>query len=190
MKYIIDLPDNCSWVQWVMTSDKDGHAFFDFKQPRDLTPLDNELEEAYQKGYEVGQHETTTLEYQQGLNDAWETITKIAKMPDGEKGKVFGETWISNILNGNSLAEITEKLKVHEQQKVDAEINVGDEVRSEVTGSIGTVMKPSVCGDPDYIYLLYEDGSMGKYRKSEYRKTGRHFHYVEKLLNEMRGDED
>ncbi len=53
MKYIIDLPDNCSWVQWIMTSDKDGHAYFDFKNPEDLTPLDKKLEEAFQKGHDA-----------------------------------------------------------------------------------------------------------------------------------------
>lgn len=61
-----------------------------------LTPLDKELEEAYQKGvhegsldvkervegayqkgYEAGQHEATTLEYQQGLDDAWEMAKRI-----------------------------------------------------------------------------------------------------------------
>ena len=84
MKYIIDLPDNCSWGQWVMTSDKDGHAFFDFKQPRDLTPLDNELEEAFQKGYNaasvnVGECEDRVAKqaYQKGLENAWECARRL-----------------------------------------------------------------------------------------------------------------
>ena len=55
-----------------------------------LTPLDKELEEAYQKG----------------LDEAWKAITKIAKMPDGERMTHFGEVWISNILNAYSLDQI------------------------------------------------------------------------------------
>lgn len=64
------------------------------------------IDEAYRKGFEAGSHEATTLEYQQGLNDAWEAITKIAKMPDGERMTHFGEVWISNILNAYSLEQI------------------------------------------------------------------------------------
>lgn len=40
MKYIIDLPDTCQWVQWINLSTIDGHAYFDFKSPEDLIPLD------------------------------------------------------------------------------------------------------------------------------------------------------
>lgn len=64
------------------------------------------IEEAYQKGFEVGSHEATTLEFQRGLDYAWEAITKIAKMPDGERMTHFGEVWISNILNVYSLDQI------------------------------------------------------------------------------------
>lgn len=37
-KYIIEIPDNTAWLQWVKVSDKDGHVCFDFKDPEDLTP--------------------------------------------------------------------------------------------------------------------------------------------------------
>ena len=56
-KYIIEIPDNTAWIQWVKVSDKDGHVCFDFKDPEDLTPytepdMEKVREEAYQKGYE------------------------------------------------------------------------------------------------------------------------------------------
>lgn len=38
MKYIIDVPDNTQWIQWMNVSEKDGHAYFDYKAPEDLTP--------------------------------------------------------------------------------------------------------------------------------------------------------
>lgn len=42
-------------------------------------------------GLKVDRQKATDEAYQRGLDDAWEAITKIAKMPDGERGKIFGE---------------------------------------------------------------------------------------------------
>ena len=58
-KYIIEIPDNTAWIQWVKVSDKDGHVCFDFKDPEDLTPytepdFDAVRKEAYDKGFEDG----------------------------------------------------------------------------------------------------------------------------------------
>ena len=93
-----------------------------------LTPFDkelsNELGEAYHKGFEAGSHEATTLEYEKGLNDAWKTITTIAKMPGGERERVFGDTWLSNILNKFSVSEIINILDGYEPEQ--DEIKVGD----------------------------------------------------------------
>ena len=152
--------------------------------------LSSELEEAYQKGYEVGQHETTTLEYQQGLNDAWETIAKIAKMPDGERGKVFGETWISNILNGNSLAEITEKLKAYEQQKADAEIKVGDEIKNTLelmNNAVGYFIEPT--NNEYYRVLRYVNGKIDivAWHKENCVRTGKHSYAVERMIVVLKG---
>ena len=199
MKYIIDLPDNCSWVQWVMTSDKDGHAYFDFKSPEDLTTLDKELSEAYQKGLDeawanVGECEDRVAKqaYQKGLGDAWKTIIKIAKMPDGERGKVFGETWISNILNGNSLAEITEKLKAHEQQKTNAEIKVGDEVKNTLelmNNAVAYFIEPT--NNEYYRVLRYVNGKIDivAWHRENCVRTGGHSYAVERMVGVMKGEQ-
>ena len=158
-----------------------------------LTPLNEAMEEAYQKGLDeawanVGECEDRVAKqaYQKGLGDAWKTIIKIAKMPDGERGKVFGETWISNILNGNSLAEITEKLKAHEQQKTNAEIKVGDEVMSNnaISDHTGVVLALSL-GETS-AKVLENDGSMAWVAVNVLIKTGRHFNFLTPLLNEMK----
>lgn len=145
--------------------------------------IDYIAEEAYQKGFEAGQHEATTLEYEQGLNDAWETITTIAKMPDGERGKVFGETWISNILNGNSLGEITEKLKAYEKQKTNAEIMAGDEVIYNNT-MVCIVLTPETDKKYASIFDCYGNHYSADHR--ELKKTGKHYDHIEQLLAEMR----
>lgn len=78
-KYIIEIPDNTAWLQWVKVSDKDGHVCFDFKDPEDLTPytepdLDAVKKEAYQQGYKDGynKHDTEKIRkrgYDKGLDD-------------------------------------------------------------------------------------------------------------------------
>ena len=158
-----------------------------------LTTLDKELSEAYQKGLDeawanVGECEDRVAKqaYQKGLGDAWKTIIKIAKMPDGERGKVFGETWISNILNGNSLAEITEKLKAHEQQKTNAEIKVGDEVMSNNAISDHTGVVLALSPGENSAKVLENDGSMAWVAVNVLIKTGRHFNFLTPLLNEMK----
>lgn len=132
-KYIIEIDDN-----QLLEYDKDTDTYFrtlykakgfnalvfDKNGLDKLTPLDEKLEEAYQKGFEVGQHEATTFEYQRGLDEAWEAITKIAKMPDGERMMHFGEVWISNILNAYSLDQIFTILKKSEFEP--DEIKVSD----------------------------------------------------------------
>lgn len=42
---------------------------FDGYIPKTIEPIEQALTEAYQKGFEAGSHEATTLEYQQGLDD-------------------------------------------------------------------------------------------------------------------------
>lgn len=84
------------------------------------------IEEAYQKGFEAGQHEATTLEYQQGLNDAWETIIKIALIPYAQRSEIFdGQQDILSIVQKFSPSEVIAKLREYEQQKAD-EIKVSD----------------------------------------------------------------
>lgn len=104
-----------------------------------LTPFDkalsNELEEAYQKGFEAGSHEATTLEYQQGLNDAWECAKRIVLTKTDvncpyftvdELKKIFGYSTSQNVLCTYSASEAIEKVKAYEQQQKADEIKVSD----------------------------------------------------------------
>ena len=47
-KYIIELPENTHWIQWLMEGTEDHHPYMDFKSVEDLTPY-TEFEE-----YRVG----------------------------------------------------------------------------------------------------------------------------------------
>ena len=110
-----------------------------------LTPLDTELEEAYQKGFEAGSHEATTIEYQKGfddakriseevcqleynkgLNDMWEAVKQlIVKWINGDDD-VFGDKSIDEFIETYSASEAIAKLKAYEEQEKADEIKVGD----------------------------------------------------------------
>ena len=94
-KYIIEIPDNTAWLQWVKVSDKDGHVCFDFKDPEDLTPYiepdlyavkkevhDKCMSEAEDLAYKLYSPKIDEA-YQRGLKDAWDAVRKIFSM-DGE----------------------------------------------------------------------------------------------------------
>lgn len=97
--------------------------------------IDYIAEEAYQKGlsrgykdgYEAGQHEATTLEYQQGLDDAWETIREIARTTYAQRSEIFdGLQDILSIMQKFSPSEVITKIKAYEEQQKADEIVVGD----------------------------------------------------------------
>lgn len=133
-KYIIEIPDNTAWLQWVKVSDKDGHVCFDFKDPEDLTPytepdLDAVRNESYEKGVQdTKQHWEDApwsgaykLGYESGLNDAWETARKIASDNAGQNYSIFGQHFTAEILNTHSASEALEEIRAHEQAQKEKE---------------------------------------------------------------------
>ena len=73
-KYIIELPENTHWIQWLMEGTKDHHPYMDFKQVEDLTPYTES--EAYQSGYEEG--------YKKCLSDSIEAIKELPIFPSAD----------------------------------------------------------------------------------------------------------
>lgn len=139
---------------------------------------------AYQKGYEVGQHEATTLEYQQGLDDAWEAARKICNEPEdgglpaGAVVELFGR---NGPILGCSAQNAINKIKAYEEQQKHDLIKVGDEVKDR-TDDCGVVTW--IYGNDTYV--LWQDGSTGNYAADELIKTGRHFNFLASLLNAMK----
>ena len=154
-----------------------------------LTSLDEAMEEAYHKGLEAGQHEATTLEYQQGLNDAWEAARKIAQQweEDTTEYRVVMDDSIRVTLDSMTASEAIEKVKAYEQQKADAEIKVGDEVeaysgRAVVFGTFTDTKGEKFCR-----YWYPSDDSFNKDKTENLKKTGRHFPQVAELIKAMKG---
>ena len=185
MKYIIDLPDNCSWVQWVMTSDKDGHAYFDFKNPEDLTTLDKAIEEAYQKGLKEGK--------KQGADEAWEFIKEFGKLSFDKSHDVFGTNNIYRLVKSMSYLEAISKLKAYEEsQKVDAAIKVGDEIKNTLelmNNAVGYFIEPT--NNEYYRVLRYVDGKIDivAWHRENCVRTGGHSYAVERMVGVMKGEQ-
>ena len=185
MKYIIDLPDNCSWGQWVMTSDKDGHAYFDFKNPEDLTTLDKAIEEAYQKGLKEGK--------KQGADEAWEFIKEFGKLSFDKSHDVFGTNNIYRLVKSMSYLEAISKLKAYEEsQKVDAAIKVGDEIKNTLelmNNAVGYFIEPT--NNEYYRVLRYVDGKIDivAWHKENCVRTGKHSYAVERMYVVLKGEQ-
>ena len=110
-KYIIELPENTHWIQWIMEGTKDHHPYMDFKQVEDLTPYtEPDMEQVRKEAYE------------QGLSDAWEAARKVTQVRKyGGYGdcleEVFGRHRVSWDVFDYSASEAIEKIRQYEQEK-------------------------------------------------------------------------
>ena len=193
-KYIIEIPDNTAWLQWVKVSDKDGHVCFDFKDPEDLTlytepdakavsrdEVDKIYDEARERGYKEGQ----ARGYQEGLYDAWDAARKIVlSREDGglfeyeARKSVFGcGNYMA--LKDYSASEAIEKIRQYGQEQ--KKIKVGDEVDGK--GGRGIITK--ISDDGDHFNVMWENGSTGYYMIEDFKKTGRNFHEIAEVIKKM-----
>ena len=135
MKYIIDIEDEPFWRQSALHGEDavfKANGFnalvFDKHGLDKLTPLDKELDEAYQRGYEVGAHEATTLEYQQGLDDAWECARRLVwetSLNEAEHMGFIVTEDSAEILNDYTVTAAMKAVELYDKKPKD-EIKVGD----------------------------------------------------------------
>lgn len=106
-------------------------------------------QEAYQRGYDAGSHEATSLEYQQGLDDAWDAARYIEKIREFE-----------------------------EQKKQETEIRNGDEVTLTIFGREikGIAVDREIDGTWK---LINERGGLMQIGTADLTKTGRHVNLSE-----------
>lgn len=169
-KYIIELPENTHWIQWLMEGTEDHHPYIDFKSVEDLTPY-------------------TEPDLEQVKADVWKCAGKIAYMYSEERKKVFGENLIQNIYDIYSASEAIEKIRQYEQEQ-DAEIKVGDEVcprEAEYDDMIVTRLWKDDY-DSDWIDAIGFDGRISSFLVSRVSKTGEHYEIAE-VLRKMRESE-
>lgn len=178
-------------------------TFVNYMNNKEVQFID--MEEAYDKGYndgfECGQHEATTLEYQRGLNDAWETARRIAMMNVHERATIFfpqaEAVTHEEPFKTYSVEEAIEKLKAYEERKKaeeEAEIKVGDVLQHKrdhntkiaVTGIHDSGRISGICvGNSDANQL---GASFTNRDPANWEKTGHHFQQVAEILKAL--DED
>ena len=188
-KYIIELPENTHWIQWIMEGTKDHHPYMDFKQVEDLTPytepdFEQVRKEAYEQGYYIGYSKCLNRSYEDGLNDAWEAAKKIAKLDSAEQKRIYGGFGIYYIAHEFSAHEAIEKIRQYEQEQ---EYRVGDEFENGTEKFVvlkmdGKEIDRYIDGDGKTYVMKEKYGVM--------RKTGRHFPEIAAVLEKMRGEQE
>ena len=210
-KYIIELPENTHWIQWIMEGTKDHHPYMDFKQVEDLPPYtEPDLEHVRKEAFEEGKkrakvqaeldvcHDIEKVakeNYKAGLADAWETARKIHYMPEGDILDLFPDCYASVCTAAQAIlkydaSEAIAKIKEHEDGK--QEIKVGDEVERILDGEVDS-KAVFLEEDKGYYHCLFWTGSFFatlSYPKKQFRKTGRHFPEIATVLEKMRGEQE
>ena len=149
------------------------------------------FEEGLKVGYECGQHKDITLDYQRGLDDAWNAAKQLIAKWVNDDDDVFGDKSMDEFIETFSASEAIAKLKAYEEQrKADSEIVVGDEVTAgkDINRTQkGVVTYVSEC--KKHANVMWDNGDTGYYKtETEIVKTGRHFNFLTPLLNAMKGD--
>ena len=162
----------------------------------ELVPKTQELHRAvFDKGYEQGVNDGSLDvkmrvdgAYEKGLNDAWECARKIIVLD--EPMCVVGGTGLKNFICNHSVSEAIAKIKEYEEKKnqADNEIKVGDEV---VDGKVfnsgkGIVTFASPYPSPVILYILWYDGSTGRRKITDVKKTGRTFSEISEFLEQLK----
>lgn len=195
-KYIIKLPENTHWVQWILESTEDHHPYMDFRHVEDLTPyiepdLDAIKQEEYEKGYKTAKvqcdiqtekdlREVGERHYQKGLSDAWDAARTLWNTPN--RKEIFGYTVFSNALMSLTGQEVIEKIRQYEQEK-EEQIQVGDEITDGITTAIVTKISGSL-SEP-VIQAIELDGEVYENFENGH-KTGRHFPEIAEVLQKMK----
>ena len=200
-KYIIEIPDNTAWIQWVKVSDKDGHVCFDFKDPEDLTPyIEPDTEQVRKEVYDKCMNEADGLAYklyspkideayQRGLNDAWDAARKIVL--SREDGGLFGYEERKAVFGcGNYMAlktflapEAIKKIRQYEQEQKD--FKVGDEVINDED-----IKGVTVDMDDYLLHVLDENGVIQAWPREDAVKTGRYFPEIAEVLRKMQEEKE
>ena len=116
--------------------------------------------DAWHNAHESGKAEG----YDQGLNDAWEFMSKLYSMTTDVAYKIFGTSCIEKIFIDYTPQEAIAKLKAYENSKIE----VGDVVT--YSGERGMVLDSI----PSKFVVLTHDGWVQEWYECDVEKTGKH----------------
>jgi len=167
-----------------------------------MVVIHDAFDKGYQQGYEDGNKalcnckDNMEVEYNRGLNDAWEAIKKITEIPITKRGFVFDlspetDTSFFSLLKMLSVQEAIAKIKKYEeQQKQDTEIKVGDEVYLFDKNHPRVVTSIYNEGDEVNAIQITGNGKLAVNYVKELHRTGRTFPQIAEVLAEMRGESE
>jgi hypothetical protein len=170
MKYIIDIPDDTSYLNIVKLSEGCVAKVKTVYIP-DLTPY-------------------TEPDRKQIEDEVWELARKIADMGYEEFSKCFdvSDDYLEvNIMDVMTYSEAKAKYEAWERDN----IRVGDEVIPMDTKYDTMIVTRTWKDDywSDCVDTVGFNGSICSFLTSKVKKTGRHFDEVEELLKKMKGEE-
>ena len=149
-----------------------------------LTPLDQELDKAYQRGLEEGK--------KQGADKAWECAKRFVwktSLNDAASMGFIVEEEAAEILKNYTATAAMKAAELYDE-KLETEIEVGDEVIA-VSGNAVVIRKyMGSDGVERCEYWYYKDARIDRDATTFLRKTGRHFPQVAELLKAMKGDSE
>lgn len=146
-KYIIELPENTHWIQWIMEGTKDRPPYMDYKRVEYLIPYTEDS--AYAHGYTEAESKYREIRdelekqaYQRGYEKAYDTayadaeeIYDSGKRAGYQKGlkdaweaartlwntpnrkEIFGHTTFNTVLTTLTAQEAIKKIRQYEKEK-------------------------------------------------------------------------
>ena len=171
-----------------------------------MTNVRNAYDRGYKQGFKDGEDieqkngavtkvEVAKMEYERGLNDAWETARKIVSVGSTDKkmNEIFGDDYYymssSAFFNKYSANEVMTKIKEYEkkqeEQVKEEEFKVGDEV-------IWDAQRFVVLGinEAKWYYLWCLDNGLTYICvcSKDLTKTGKSFPKLAELFKQMKGE--
>lgn len=194
-KYIVELKDRETLYKVAIGGNGEPYISTAMKNVYKEPNLEAIRNEAYEKGVQdTKQHWVDAprscaykLGYENGLNAAWDAAWKISTMDSPTRDKIFKKVITTSIIEGNTASEAIEKIRQYEHEK-EEQIQVGDEVidsRARIgvcTGFFGLEL--------DEIYVMWRDGSSGKWDKKQFNKTGMHYPGITEAIKKMKERND
>lgn len=129
--------------------------------------------------------------YEQGLDDAWETINTFLNMPLNKRREIFNTDATINLILNFKPAEAIAKIRAYENSQ--HKIKAGDEVmfcisngRKNLKGVVIGLENSGI----DKIYHIWVLSENSFFVIGDYalRKTGKYYPQVKELLKAMKGE--
>ena len=146
--------------------------------------------QGYKRGYKEGEdieqsnsaitkEEVAKLEYERGLNNAWECARKIWRMTPYERAEIFHD---KNCMLEHTASKAIQMIKEYEEKKeMENDIKIGDEIEYECYGK-GIVTR--ICNNILTITWL-EDGTSGVIHIHAAKKTGKHYDCIAEIFKNV-----